>query len=478
MDDKSVKAYLKQNKLTSQDKLIEIDVSPIIQKIDEALAETKSEGLTKTLNDIKKTFYDGDNLKTTLADLDEVRKIDLDSLATEGVTKGAYTKAKIPFSYKEDLNILMKNASDKYRLANAVYDPTKPHTQILEKSIVGVLSKVVGDDTKVAKTLQRVFQGNASPREVTAFRRLVQTQDPQAFQNLKHMFLSDEIATARNMPQFIRKVGFGNLNPKYMQALDLKNKANAEYIATVKEFGLNSREATIKGNAKRIADDGFANAQKYLDKRKKVYQALLEPEEFETFVSLMDTVQKASFIKNMSASDTFQFGSFREDMLNQFRGSTGKVADAGLQILNILTPRAGRDAYKENVANQTESLMIDLLTSSPENTKAVADALKIVNPYLYAYGVQFPTRSVTALVEEETVPQVDVEEGDVITRDNLSSQLDSALQNMQQSDIPLVPPVTSVTPEAMLSETILPNPDDREIAQRMMGARGIGSLMS
>ena len=84
----------------------------------------------------------------------------------------------------------------------------------------------------------------------------------------------------------------------------------------------------------------------------------------------------------------------------------------------------------------------------------------------------------TALVEEETVPQVDVEEGDVITRDNLSSQLDSALQNMQQSDIPLVPPVTSVTPEAMLSETILPNPDDREIAQRMMGGRGIGSLMS
>ena len=61
---------------------------------------------------------------------------------------------------------------------------------------------------------------------------------------------------------------------------------------------------------------------------------------------------------------------------------------------------------------------------------------------------------------------------------NLATQLDNMLANMQQSDIPLVPPVTSVTPEAMLSETILPNPDDREIAQRMMGARGIGSLMS
>ena len=61
---------------------------------------------------------------------------------------------------------------------------------------------------------------------------------------------------------------------------------------------------------------------------------------------------------------------------------------------------------------------------------------------------------------------------------NLATQLDNMLANMQQSDIPLVPPATSVTPEAMLSETILPNPDDREIAQRMMGARGIGSLMS
>ena len=478
MDDKTVKAYLKQNQLTSQDKLIEVDVSPIIQKIDEALAQTKSKGLTKTLNDIKKTFYDGNNLKTTLADLDELRKIDLDSLATEGNVKGAYTKAKIPFSYKEDLNILMKNASDKYRLANAVYDPTKAHTQILEKSIVGVLSKVVGDDTKMAKTLQRIFQGNASPREVRAFRRLVQTQDPQAFQNLKHMFLSDEIATAKNMPQFIRKVGFGNLNPKYMQALDLKYTANAEYNTAVKEFGLNSREANIKGNAKRIADDGFADAQKYLDKRKKVYQALLEPEEFETFVSLMDTVQKASFIKNMSASDTFQFGSIQDDITKQLVGRTGRVVDATLQILNILTPTTGRTAFKKSVSDQGESLMIDMLISSPENTKAVEEAIRIVNPYLYAYGVQLPTRTTDFLTKEEDLPQADVEEGDVITRDNLSSQLDSALQNMQQSDIPLVPPATSVTPEAMLSETILPNPDDREIAQRMMGARGIGSLMS
>jgi hypothetical protein len=77
-------------------------------------------------------------------------------------------------------------------------------------------------------------------------------------------------------------------------------------------------------------------------------------------------------------------------------------------------------------------------------------------------------RSTPTSVSEKVMPQ---------ERESIASQLDDMLANVQQSDIPLVPPVTSVTPEAMLSETILPNPDDREI-QRMMGARGIGSLMS
>ena len=64
-------------------------------------------------------------------------------------------------------------------------------------------------------------------------------------------------------------------------------------------------------------------------------------------------------------------------------------------------------------------------------------------------------------------------------RESIATQLDTMLANVNQSDIPLVTPATSLlTPEAMLSDTILPNPDDREIAQRMMGARGIGSLMS
>ena len=61
-------------------------------------------------------------------------------------------------------------------------------------------------------------------------------------------------------------------------------------------------------------------------------------------------------------------------------------------------------------------------------------------------------------------------------KQSLAAQLDQALQSFQPSNIPLVPPVTAVTPESMLSETILPNPRDREILERRMRGTGIGSL--
>ena len=43
--------------------------------------------------------------------------------------------------------------------------------------------------------------------------------------------------------------------------------------------------------------------------------------------------------------------------------------------------------------------------------------------------------------------------------------------------MPIVPPATAVTPQSMISETILPNPKDRELAERLMANKsGIGGL--
>ena len=227
------------------------------------------------------------------------------------------------------------------------------------------------------------------------------------------------------------------------------------------------------------AEDKFTEASKFLDQRKKVYQSLFEPEEFETLVKLMDTIQKASFIKGRSESATYGFQQIRKDLEDQSRGKSGKLADAVLNLLNLITPRAARDTFKQNTADQTERLMIDMLTSAPENLDTLNEAINVVLPYLYA-SQQATTRGVREIRREEdenVMTQDDVIE-ELQERDsNLQSQLDSALESFTPSNIPIVPPANAVTPDAMLSETVLPNPDDREIARRLMTGRGgIGSL--
>jgi len=76
-------------------------------------------------------------------------------------------------------------------------------------------------------------------------------------------------------------------------------------------------------------------------------------------------------------------------------------------------------------------------------------------------------RTVPSSVADKVLPE---------QKANLSEQLDTMLASVTPSDIPLVPPATAVTPESMISETILPNPKDRELAERLMNKSGIGGL--
>ena len=60
-------------------------------------------------------------------------------------------------------------------------------------------------------------------------------------------------------------------------------------------------------------------------------------------------------------------------------------------------------------------------------------------------------------------------------RQRVGDQLNEMLASFQPSDMPLVPPATAIRPQDMINETVLPNEDDRLIAQRQ--AQGIGSLV-
>ena len=79
-------------------------------------------------------------------------------------------------------------------------------------------------------------------------------------------------------------------------------------------------------------------------------------------------------------------------------------------------------------------------------------------------------QSTPSSIADKVIPQAQ-------NNKNIKTQLDQMLASFEPSNIPLVPPATAVRPQDMLSETILPNPKDRELAERLaMRSSGIGSL--
>jgi len=489
-------AYLRQNGLKEVEELLKIDTSPIIKKIDDMLADPDtSEIRAKTLQNIKKMFYNADgSSKDTVGSLHALKAEDLGNMVSEAGPSGSTAQNAIASDIKESLNLLIKEYSPIYNRATSIYNPEKTHLQVLEKGVVGVLSKLVGDDTKLAKTVQRMFRGQASEREVRAFRRIIQTKDPQAFQNLKHMFLSDELASSAGFLQFTKKVGFGNLNPRYIDAQRARDFALDDYAKALNEFGLNSKEVTLAGNKLKIAKDTFQDASKYLDQRKKVYKSMLSDKEFDAFVLLTDTIQRASFVAKQSDSMTMPFTRQREAIVEMGVGPIGASTDFALKIFDFINLKNSRQAYKNKVGDELESEMINLLLNE-KNIDEVLEGIKIVRPYIYATaqgGFRTPSgideSSSLGDIEEEVVEgeiekaqremqKRDLQKKEIQNQENLSTQLDSALDSFNPSNIPLVPPVTAVTPQSMISETILPNPKDRELAERLMANKsGIGGL--
>jgi hypothetical protein len=79
-------------------------------------------------------------------------------------------------------------------------------------------------------------------------------------------------------------------------------------------------------------------------------------------------------------------------------------------------------------------------------------------------------QSTPSSVADKIIPQAQ-------NNKQLGGRLDQMLASFQPSNIPLVPPANAIRPQDMINETILPNPKDRELAERQMMRRsGIGSL--
>ena len=430
--DRASKLY---NTLRGAEEPFRIDTNQIISKADKMLENKALDPNERTaIESFKNLLKDADDeVITDLMDIHARRSGSINDLIR---TTDGYAK-KVIIGLKDEMTELMDQATPLYNLARRVYDPSKPALQLMERSAIGKLSKLIKDEQS-AKALTAFFNPNVSTQSLRNAKRVLQASDPVVFQDVKKEFV--------------------------LQQLD---KFSKEFLL---EEGLPQfKNYFLQGNTKNMMKE------------------VLDPEEFDNFYNLIEVMNKAFSIQK-TGSPTQPLLAIKEKLTQDAKSLPVKATSLILSAINlpgrIVQGRFGEDVVKKISMNQAEAYYQALTDAlfDPQATNILETAYDYFAPLEYGLK-QTATRGVVEGVEGVTQPESQPYEGKAkerlledIQKDNLQGQLDSMLQSFTPSDIPLVPPATAVTPEMMLSETILPDPADREILERRMRGTGIGSL--
>ncbi len=420
--------------IKNSDEPFQINTNEIIEKINTKLTDPKLDpNEVEAITKFKDLLFDANGeVITDLMAIHGRRAGSINDLITN---TGGYAQ-KVIINLKDDMTSLMDEATPLYNLARRVYDPSRGPLQLVEKSAIGRMSKLIRDEQS-AKALQTFFNPNVSAQSLRNSKRILQAVDPVVFQDVKKEFL--------------------------LQQLD---KVTKEALL---EKGLPKfKNYFLQGNTKKMMGE------------------ILEPEEFDNFYKLVDIMNK-SFSVAKSGSPTKPLMIMEKELVDEAQGLGSKSLGLLLSLIRLpgrlVTGTFGDDVMKRIAMTQADTYYRALTDAlfDPDAVNTINKAYDYFAPL--EFGIkQTMTRGGAEAVEGVTEPQEQPYEGqaferEVERRDNLSSQLDSALQSFQPSNIPLVPPATAVRPQDMLSETILPNPKDRELAERLaMGSSGIGSL--
>ncbi len=420
--------------IKNSDEPFQINTNEIIEKINAKLADPKLDpNEVEAITKFKDLLFDANGeVITDLMAIHGRRAGSINDLITN---TGGYAQ-KVIINLKDDMTALMDEATPLYNLARRVYDPSRGPLQLVEKSAIGRMSKLIRDEQS-AKALQTFFNPNVSAQSLRNSKRILQAVDPVVFQDVKKEFL--------------------------LQQLD---KVTKEALL---EKGLPQfKNYFLQGNTKKMMEE------------------ILEPEEFDNFYKLVDIMNK-SFSVAKSGSPTKPLMIMEKELVDEAQGIGSKSLGLLLSAIRLpgrlVTGTFGDDVMKRIAMTQADTYYRALTDAlfDPDAVNTINKAYDYFAPL--EFGIkQTVTRGGAEAVEGVTEPQEQPYEGQALEkemerRDNLSSQLDSALQSFQPSNIPLVPPATAVRPQDMLSETILPNPKDRELAERLaMGSSGIGSL--
>jgi hypothetical protein len=454
----------------------------------------------------------GQNLKTDTESLHNMLSRDFRPLI-ERLTKDnqRFIKAKVS-NIRGQVSERLKAANPEYARATSIYDPTKGHLQVLERSVINSLARAVElGGTKAASLTQKLFNGSIKPKEVRDLRRLIQTEDPQVWQNLKGTWLrtqfDDALTTTINplgsANKFLNRLGLrGNVRKAFPFAGKQVDEAAAKQldIATA-----GTPDEIVSAATSEISTIGRAAR----GRRATVYKEMLDPEELNNFVDLVEIMQATSYIATQSQSPTQTLQSMSRMMENEAKGLGLKVGEAALSLVQL--PQRfllrGFDDVTDKVIGLQRERYEDLLINALIDPSLAADLTKFiqsVNPSIF-FTTQSVARGTEATLEElyegegeddlgfRGERSVELREG---ARENMQREMQELQEEIQTKGEPvpaeMQPPpfnvmnsLTAAPPIAprpkinpAMSPTILPDPQDRELAmRRQAGSGGILGLV-
>ena len=421
---------------TSPEPIIVNNVDEIIKKIDSKIAgEILDEGgkvirtvepdpnTVKNLEKFRKLFFDQDGqLINDLSALDARRTSSMQDIINDVSGTGDFG---IITNLRKDLTALMDEAEPIYAQARRIYDPTKPSLQIIERSSIGKLSKLM-TDKQSATALKNVFDPSVSPQSLRNSRRVLQAIDADLFQDVKKEFILQQLdkVTKETLDQGI---------PRFQQY-----------------FGQKNTQAMMK--------------------------EMLSPEEFDNFYRMNELIGKA-FSVPRGGSPTQPFGALQEQLTQESTGLGAKAVNTLLAITRlparIFTP-AGTDALTEGISlKQREAYyqkLADILID-PDATKTVDEIynyVEVVEPAIY----QSILRGGAELVEDVREPSRKTYQTE--PQPGAFESLQQQIENFDTTSIDTKVD-EPLSPVERISPTIIPDEKDREIAMRQAG--GIGSLV-
>jgi len=344
------------------------------------------------------------------------------------------TIAKDVIGLREEVTQALNDGSPLYDLARRVYDPSKPHLMLEERNSVNRIAKLFkgGDDKKISKALKDIFDPELSVGSLRNAMRILQAADPEVWKDVKSEFLRGQLNNftkysklEEGVPQFTNYFN----NPKKIDMMEaLLGKYSVEFENFKKLIGFMDRAFN------RIPRGGSPTQP--LQAQEKLLAA-------ET--------------KNLPA----KAGKLALTLINTpGRIFAGKIGD---DMLRTISDRQTEEYYKQ----MTDALF------DPD----AVDNIRVLEGFFdraYQTTGQGAVRAIDEATDQEDL-NYDQEMLEQRQRENLESSMNQIqIPPVGESVLPL-PPTNNFDINPAMSPTILPNPQDRELAMRLQ-PQGIASL--